>query len=81
MCVTDISGCILRYPMKFDIVDPASFILVPHTLHVAVGLLPLFTKLLKAKLMTKAQLWEDLVSPSSMHFFICECEHIGKQGK
>ena len=39
--------------MKFDVVDLASFILVPHTLHVAVGLLPLFTKLLKAKLMTK----------------------------
>ena len=34
-------------------VTEVTFILVPHTLHVAIGLLPLFTKLLKAKLMTK----------------------------
>ena len=39
--------------MKFDVVYPVSFILVPHTLHVAVLLLQLFTKLVKAKRITK----------------------------
>ena len=56
--------------MKLDVVDPASFILVPHTFLVAVGLLPLFTKLLKAKLMTKGTTPGGL-GASAMHFFIC----------
>lgn len=46
--------------MKFDVVDPASFILVPHSLHVAVRLPPLFVKLLKPKLMTKCTAPEGL---------------------
>jgi len=46
--VTDLSGWVLRCLKKFDVVDPASFIL-----HVAVHLPPLFGKLLKPKLMAK----------------------------